>query len=244
MNTHRQLLVRLKTKMQGNSIGEKLKLTRSIMLIAIFNLAAFPFGAVNAEVGAQHFVLLGPDTLKNCAKLQSSQVLESDEGFLVIEPRSIRGYEWECQLGETETWSWKKDVVHTARCAQEGEDFLSWLSFFKDTLGFQFFFSEVEPAKGGISYAEEFYSCVSHASSFVAKVVGIEEGDYSCEIEVAITDHDQEQLSANFELCSNIHVGKTYRFTQGPIAILDCDGQLPCSETRFIFGVMRTMPHQ
>lgn len=87
------------------------------MLIAMFNLAAFPFGAVNAEVGAQHFVLLGPDTLKNCAKLQSGQVPENDEGFLVIEPRTIRGYECECQLSETETWSWKKDVVHTARCA-------------------------------------------------------------------------------------------------------------------------------
>jgi hypothetical protein len=210
--------------------------------MAMLPVAAFPFGAVNAGVGAQHFVLLGPNALRNCANLQIGQVPDSDKGFLEIEPRTIRGYEWECQLGETATWSWQKDVIHTARCAAKGEDFPRWLSFYKDTVGLQFFFSDVRPARGSVKYDGEFYSCQSHASSFVARVIDITEGDYSCGIEVATTSGKQEQLSANFELCSNIQVGETYRFTQGPIAILDCDGQLPCTDIQYILGVITARP--
>ena len=218
-----------------------LRLTRSILLMAMFTVAAFPFGAVDAGVGAQHFVLLGPNTLKNCEGLQSDEA-PNDEGFLVIEANTIGGYEWECQLVETATWSWQKDVIHTARCAAKGEDFPRWLSFYKDTVGLQFFFSDVRPARGSVKYDGEFYSCQSHASSFVARVIDITEGDYSCGIEVATTSGKQEQLSANFELCSNIQVGETYRFTQGPIAILDCDGQLPCTDIQYILGVITARP--
>ena len=232
----------LDTKMDRKSTGENLRLTRGILLIAIFTLAAFPFGVVNAEVGAQHFVLLGPDTLKKCANLQIGQVPDSDEGFLVIEPKTIHGYEWECQLGETATWSWEKDVVHSARCAQEGEDFLGWLSFYKDTLSFQFFFSDTEPTIGSVKYDDTLYSCQSYSTSFTANVTDITEGDYSCGIEVNTTGGKQAQLSANFELCSNIQVGETYWFTKGPIAILDCDGQLPCTDIQYTPGVIGARP--
>mgnify|MGYP000992409666 CR=1 FL=1 len=185
--------------------------------------------------------MLGPNTLKNCEGLQSDEA-PNDEGFLVIEANTIGGYEWGCQLDETKTWSWQKDIIHTARCAAEGEDFPRWLSFYKDRLGLQFFFSDVRPARGSVKYDGEFYSCQSHASSFVARVIDITEGDYSCGIEVATTSGKQEQLSANFELCSNIQVGETYRFTQGPIAILDCDGQLPCTDIQYILGVITARP--
>ena len=217
------------------------RLMRKLSLMSVFTVGALPFGTANAGEGPQHFVLLGPNTLRNCSSLQSGAPPKSDERFLVIEANTIRGDEWRCQLNRSKAWSWQKDIIHSAKCALDGVDSMRWFSFYSDTFGFHFFFSAVEPAKGRISYGDDFYSCLSHATSFAARVVDITEGDYSCEIEVATTDGKREQLSANFELCSNIQVGKTYRFTQGPIAILDCDGQLPCTNIKYTLGVLKTM---